>query len=86
MGRLTIEDLLSTRRSPRVLYFVEELVAAGLEGRDLPASLRELLLARVECEALNTLGVATCYLEDETVGLAQIQAALALAKACGDSH
>lgn len=42
--------------------------------------------ARVECEALNTLGVATCYLEDETVGLAQIQAALALAKACGDSH
>ena len=56
-------------------------------ARPRPVELaRQVGSALVECEALNTLGVATCYLEDETVGLAQIQAALALAKACGDSH
>ncbi len=40
----------------------------------------------VECTALNTLGAVSCYLDDVPRGLEQIEAALALAKACGDSH
>lgn len=42
--------------------------------------------ALVECEALNTLGVVTCYLDDDAAGLAQIGKALELARACGDSQ
>ena len=47
---------------------------------------REVGATLVESDALNTIGVVTCYLEDESVGLDQIATALALAQACGDSH
>ena len=56
---------------------------AGAEAVAMAVDLGETV---IECDALNTLGVANCYLDDETVGLAQIDQALALAKACGDSH
>jgi predicted ATPase len=68
-----IELLTGSRPSPEVVdlvyarsqgnaYFVEELVAAGLDRRDLPASLRDLLLVRagvVSAPARRLLGVAS---------------------------
>jgi DNA-binding CsgD family transcriptional regulator/tetratricopeptide (TPR) repeat protein len=56
---------------------------AGAEAVAMAVDLGE---AAIECDALNTLGAVNCYLDDEVVGLAQIDAALALAKGCGDSH
>lgn len=54
-----LEQLTGRRPAGRVLdrvasrtqgnaYFVEELVAAGLDRRDLPTSLRQLLLVRAD--------------------------------------
>lgn len=56
---------------------------AGAEAVAMAVDLGE---AAIECDALNTLGTVNCFLDDVTVGLAQIDQALALAKACGDSH
>ena len=47
---------------------------------------REVGATLVECDALITMGVVTCYLDDESAGLAGISAALTLAQECGDSH
>lgn len=49
-GRRPERDTLDrvVARTQGNAYFVEELVAAGLDGRDLPASLRELLLVRAD--------------------------------------
>ncbi|MGB7860786.1 MAG: AAA family ATPase [Acidimicrobiia bacterium] len=40
----------------------------------------------IEANVLNTLGVMTCFIEDYTKGLHQIEAALELARAGGDSY
>jgi len=62
---------------------LREAREAGAEAVAMAGDLRE---SAIECDALNTVGAVNCYLDDEAVGLAQIDAALALAKACGDSH
>ena len=56
---------------------LREARAAAAEAVAMAVDLGETV---IECDALNTLGTVNCYLDDETVGLAQIKEALALAK------
>lgn len=55
-------------------------------GEEAVGMARQLGSALLECNALNTLGAVTCYLDDYAVGLGHIERALALAVSCGDSQ
>lgn len=76
-------------------------VLAGLAGRlstaghlhearrraeEAIAMAREVGSILVECDAMNTLGAVNCYLDDDAVGLAQIEEAMTLATSIGDAH
>lgn len=68
------------------LSLLGRLREAGTVAEQATDMAREVGATVVECGALNTLGVVTCYLEDETKGLHQIEAAMTLAKQLGDPY
>ncbi|HEX6338389.1 MAG TPA: AAA family ATPase [Jiangellaceae bacterium] len=68
------------------LSLLGQLREAGAVAEQAVAMAREVGAAVVECGALNTLGVVTCYLDDDVKGLHQIEDALTLAKEIGDPY
>jgi DNA-binding CsgD family transcriptional regulator/tetratricopeptide (TPR) repeat protein len=68
------------------LSLLGQLREAGTVAEQAVVMARDVGAAGVECGALNTLGVVTCYLDDDVRGLRQIEDALTLAKAIGDPY
>ena len=68
------------------LSLLGQLREAGHVAEQAVVMAREVGVAVVECGALNTLGVVTCYLDDDAKGLRRIEDALTLATAIGDPY
>ena len=90
--QLVPEKPPSVERAHVLAGYAGEMLVKGRLHEAREASRQAVEMARlvdttqVECRALNSLGVTTCFLEDDAKGLAQIEAALDLAISVSDPY
>lgn len=70
----------------RLLVMAGQLRQALAPCQEAVTAAREVGDPETECDALNTLGILQCYLEDDVEGLDTIESALVLSRQIGDAY